>query len=75
MKDHFNGRTEARGPPRVVTAEEQELRGLQYQEWLANGNREGSDGDPSKVHGEAFCMICHTGRYFSIHSPFDFSAP
>ena len=30
MKDHFNGRAEERGPPRIVTAKEQELRGLQY---------------------------------------------
>jgi hypothetical protein len=46
MNDHFNGMAEERGPPRVVTGDEQELRGLQYQDWLRMGNREGSDGDP-----------------------------
>lgn len=51
MKDHFNGCVEERGPPRVVTAKEQELRGLQYHDWLGKGNRDGNDGDPSKIHG------------------------
>ena len=51
MKDHFNGRMEERGPPKVVMGDEQAHRGVEYQDWLGNGNKEGSDGDPSKIHG------------------------
>ena len=43
MKDHFNGRAEERGPSRVVTTDEQEQMGVQYQDWLGKGNKDGSD--------------------------------
>ena len=66
MKDHFNNREEGRGPPRVVTAEEQELRGLQYQDWLGKGNREGSDGDPSKIHGVKRRSILNDLPYWKV---------
>lgn len=46
MKDHFNGCIEDRGPPTVVTAEEQLHRGVNYQAWLGKGNKDDSDGDP-----------------------------
>ena len=51
MKDHFNGHMEERGVPTVVTGVEQASRGVQYQDWLSEGNKEGSVGDLSKVHG------------------------
>ena len=66
MKDHFNGRLEERGPPRYVTIVEQELRGVQYQDWLEQGNRDGSDGDPSKTHGVKRRSILNDLPYWKV---------
>ena len=74
MKDHFNGRMEERGPPKVVTGDEQALRGVQYQDWLGNGNKDGSDGDPSKIHGVKRRSILHDLPYWKVRT-FTFSFP
>jgi hypothetical protein len=51
MKCHFNDDIEDRPRPRVVIAEEQIQRAVDYEAWKAEGNREGGMGDPSKEHG------------------------
>ena len=66
MKDHFNGRTEERGPPTRVSAEVQLERAVQYQEWLGAGNRDGSDGDPSKMHGVKRRSLLHDLPYWKV---------
>ena len=66
MKDHFNGRVEERGRPTVVTAEEQIERGVQYQDWLGKGNKDGSVGDPSKIHGVKRRSILHDLPYWKV---------
>ena len=66
MKEHFNGCAEERGPPTRVTADLQLERGVQYQEWLASGNRDGSDGDPSKRHGVKRRSILHDLPYWKV---------
>ena len=63
INDHFNGRIEERGPPTMVTAEEQLQRGVNYQIWLGNGNKDGGDGDPSKIHGVKRRSILHDLPY------------
>ena len=66
MKDHFNGRTEERGPPSVVTADQQLQRGVEYQDWLASGHRDVSDGDPSKIYGVKRRSILHDLPYWKV---------
>lgn len=70
MKDHFNGREEARGKPDGVTAEEQVHRALEYRNWLDEGNREGGVGDPSKVHGVKRRSILHNLPYWKVMGDF-----
>ena len=66
MKDHFNGRIEQSGPPTVVTAEEQLQRGISHQAWLGAGNKEGGDGDQSKIHGVNRRSILHDLPYWKV---------
>ena len=66
MKDHFNGRIEQSGPPTVVTAEEQLQRGISHQAWLGAGNKEGGDGDQSKIHGVKRRSILHDLPYWKV---------
>ncbi len=51
MKEHFNGSMEHRPQPREVTVEDQMQHAREYEAWKSAGNREGVNGDPSKVHG------------------------
>jgi hypothetical protein len=51
MKGHFTGAVENHGKPRAVLVEEQLQHATEYKEWREAGNREGTTGDPSKVHG------------------------
>jgi hypothetical protein len=67
MKDHFNGRSEKRGPPAMVMADEQLQRGISYQTWIGEGNKEGSDGDRSKFHGVK--SILHDLPYWKVRTP------
>ena len=66
MKDHFNGRIEQRGPPTIVTSEEQLQRGISHQAWLGAGNKEGGDGDQSKIHGVKRRSILHDLPYWKV---------
>jgi hypothetical protein len=66
MKDHFNGRIEERGPPTMVTGEEQAQRGGEYQDWLEKGNKEGSVGDPLKLHGVKRRSLLHDLPYWKV---------
>ena len=68
MKDHFNGRMEERGPPTVVTGAEQAQRGVEYQAWLSEGNKEGSVGDPSKLHGVKRRSVLHDLPYWKVRT-------
>ena len=51
MVNHFNGNMETRPKPCEVSVEEQVQHAEEYAAWKAAGNREGSQGNPSKVHG------------------------
>ena len=64
MKNHFNDHVEERGPSTVVTADEQTKRGVQYQDWLGKGKKDGRDGDPSKIHGVKKNSILHDLSYW-----------
>jgi hypothetical protein len=66
MKCHFNGREETRGKPNVVTVEEQVHRANEYHTWLSAGNKEGGNGDPSKVHGVKRRSILHNLPYWKV---------
>ena len=69
MKDHFNGRNEFRGKPDVVTGSEQLQRAAEYQTWLADGNKEGAAGDPSKTHGVKRRSMLHNLPYWKVNDP------
>jgi hypothetical protein len=69
MKDHFNGRNEFRGKPDVVTGSEQLQRAAEYQTWLADGNKEGAVGDPSKTHGVKRRSMLHNLPYWKVNDP------
>ena len=66
MKDHFNGHIEQSGPPTEVTAEEQLQREISDEAWLEAGNKEGSDGDQSKIHGVKKQSILHDLPYWKV---------
>ena len=51
MEDHLNGQEENRSKPNVVSIEDQLRHADEYKAWKEAGHREGSTGDPSRVHG------------------------
>jgi hypothetical protein len=50
MVDHFNGQVENRDRPNIVSVEDQLTHAAEYEAWKQAGYREGSVGNPSKVH-------------------------
>jgi len=66
MKDHFNGREEEQRKTNGVTAEEQVHHANEYQNWLHEGNKERSVGDPSKIHGVKRRSSLHNLPYWKV---------
>jgi hypothetical protein len=66
MKGHFNGEMENRTKPQPVSVEEQLRHAVEYEAWKAAGNREGSAGDPSKVHGVKRTSILFRLTYWKV---------
>jgi hypothetical protein len=66
MKGHFNGEMENRTKPQPVSVEEQLRHAIEYEAWKAAGNREGSAGDPSKVHGVKRTSILFRLTYWKV---------
>lgn len=50
MKEQFDGKMEVRDKPVVVTMHEQLRCAVEYQAWRDAGNKDGTVGDPLKVH-------------------------
>jgi len=66
MKDHFEGEVERRGKPRVVTVDEQLQHAEAYEAWKSIGHRDGTHGDPSKVHGVKRKSSLHQLPYWKV---------
>ena len=66
MKDHFNGGMGEQEPPTIVTVDEQIQWGIQYQVWLEKRNKDGSDGDPSKIHEVKRRSILHDLPFWKV---------
>ena len=66
MQDHFNGARETRVKPRAMTVDEQLEYAAEFEAWKANGGREGTAGDPSKVHGIKRVSILFRLPYWKV---------
>ena len=69
MKDHFNGAQETRSKPPAITMEEQLQHALDCKAWRAAGHRDGTAGDPSKVHGVKRLSILYRLPYWKVSVP------
>jgi hypothetical protein len=66
MKGHFDGKIEAREKPIPVTVQEQLRCAVEFQAWRDAGNKPGSPGDPSKVHGVKRVCILNRLPYWKV---------
>jgi hypothetical protein len=57
MVDHFNGQVENQDRRNIVSVEDQLTHAAEYEAWKQAGHKEGSVGDPSKVHGVKITSI------------------
>jgi hypothetical protein len=67
MVDHFNGQVENQDRPNIVSMEDQLTHAAKYKAWKQAGHREGSVGDPSKVHGVKRTSIMFRLSYWKVH--------
>jgi hypothetical protein len=68
MKDHFNGLMEDHQRSNIVSVEEQLQHAADYKAWKETGNKEGSTGDPSKIHGMKRRSIFFRLTYWKVSS-------